>query len=167
MTYEEIGKMFFNFKKAKFPGPLLRHGLIRYKNGEDNNLENFELTPLGISFLTNEEYIPVTKKDSSFLEEYISRFTTEKLGINKRAYSPESKVREKLDNFFLKNNVTKQEVLDAVDHYHNEMRNDGKITFSLDAQYFIEKDGGSLMIDIINNDVRKGKNVNYSDKLVF
>jgi hypothetical protein len=58
--------------------------------------------------------------------------------------------------------VSSSEILQAVDYYH---QNADDIRYTLDAQYFIEKDGGSLLIDTIN-EMKEGIFSNQ-DKLVF
>jgi hypothetical protein len=166
MNFEQIGKLFYQYQKCKFPGPLLRYGLIRFKNGESKSLDNLELTKLGESIITGADYIPITNEDPDFVETYMNKFKKEVIGINKTSYSPSAKVKQKLDDFFLKNNVTKQEVLDAVEHYHNTIASEGDMRYSLDAQYLIEKDGASLLIDLIN-EVKSGKSVVYTDELIF
>ena len=168
ITYEEIGELFTKSIKAKFPGVLFREGLLRFIDGNESNnsLENIEITQAGISLLKNEVYFKL-KKEDTFVEEYMFRFSKDNLGISKTLYSPRNRVIDKLDRFLLKNNVTQQQVLEAVDNYHQQCFDNGNITFSSDAQYFIEKDGGSLLLDFVN-DIKTGNSyTSYNDLVVY
>ena len=149
MNYEEIGKLVVKLPKIKFPEILLKQGVIRYidtENIDDSNLDNFEITEYGYSILENQKYEPLVSL--SFLENYIFLFSKENLqGLCKKSYSPKTKVRQKLETFMKKYKVTEQEILDAVNYYHENSRD---LRYSLDAQYFIDKEGGSLLLDTIN-----------------
>ena len=90
-------------------------------------------------------------------------FSKENLyGVNKKAFSPKNKVLSKLESFMKKYKVSSSEIIEAVKYYHQTADD---IRYTLDAQYFIEKDGGSLLIDTIN-EMKEGV-FNYQDKLVY
>jgi hypothetical protein len=165
ITEEEIGKLLINYPKCKFPNPLLRVGLIRFIDGNELNTElsNFELTNLGDSVLNGTKFVDTITDD--FVENYYEKFTQNVLGINKVAFSPKSLIRKKLENFINKYKTSFDEIIKAVDFYHQNCRDNGNLVFSLDAQYFIEKNGGSLLLDNLL-EMRKGVFVK-NDKLVF
>jgi hypothetical protein len=165
ITVEEIGKLLINYPKCKFPNPLLRNGLIRFIDGNESNTElsNFELTNLGSSVLNGTKY--VTNVTDDFVENYYEKFTQNILGISKISFSPKSLIKKKLEVFINKYKTSSEEILKAVDFYHENCRNNGNLVFSLDAQYFIEKNGGSLLLDNIL-EMRKGVFIK-NDKLVF
>jgi hypothetical protein len=165
ITFEQIGMLLVKYNKCKFPNPLLRNGLIRFIDGNESNqtLENFEITELGISVLTGK---PITSEiTSEFIDLYYEKFSTQILGINKVSFSPKSLIKKKIENFINKFKTNSDEILKAVDFYHENCRNNGNLVYSLDAQYFIEKNGGSLLLDNIL-EMRKGVFVN-NDKLIF
>lgn len=165
ITHEEIGKLLINYPKCKFPNPLLRNGLIRFIDGNESNtvLSNFEITELGKSVLNNTQF--VTTINDELVDKYYEKFTNDILGISKVSFSPKSLIKKKLEAFNNKYKTTFDEILKAVDFYHENCRNNGNLVFSLDAQYFIEKNGGSLLLDNIL-EMRKGV-FNNNDKLVF
>ena len=87
------------------------------------------------------------------------------LGINKVSFSPKSLIKKKLEVFINKYKTSSEEILRAVDFYHQNSKDNGNLVFSLDAQYFIEKNGGSLLLDNIL-EMQKGVFLK-DDKLVF
>ena len=166
ITYEQIGKLFVKSIKAKFPGVLFREGLVRFIDGNESNnsIENLEITNAGEALLNNEIYQKISKTDS-FVEEYWFRFTKDNLGINKTLHSSKDSVAKKLDKFILKNNVSKEQILEAVDLYHQKFLSEGNISYSLDAQYFIEKNDSSTLLDFVN-DIKSGNVYNSNSDFV-
>ena len=153
ISFEQIGELFFKCKKAKFPGVLWREGLITYIDNDNTNrkLENIKLSALGNSLLNDNEFKNIKSSDD-FVNDYYKKFHKNNLGISKTTFSPKNKIATKLNKFMLQYNASKEDILLAVDKYHNYCRNEfGSLQYSLDAQYFIEKDGGSLLLDFINN----------------
>jgi len=164
MNYEEMGKLVINLPQLKIIQSLIKKGFIRSLNTEKihtNNPSDFEITEFGQSILNGEKYQPLVSEQ--FLAEYMRLFSKQNLqGINKKAFSPTNKVITKLESFMRKYKVSSEEILDAVNYYH---QNADDLRYTLDAQYFIEKDGGSLLIDTIN-EMKEGI-FSYQDKLVY
>lgn len=164
MNYEELGKLIFNVPQLKIVQNLIKKGLIRNTNTEKldvNNPLDFEITEYGNSILNGEKYEPLVSEE--FLESYMYLFSKQNLqGINKKAFSPKNKVFSKLESFMKKYKVSSSEIIDAVNYYHH---NANDLRYTLDAQYFIEKDGGSLLIDTIN-EMKQGI-FSDQDKLIF
>jgi hypothetical protein len=164
MNYEEMGKLVINLPQLKIIQSLIKKGFIRSLHTEklDNtDPSNFEITEFGKAILNGEKYQTLVSEE--FLEEYMRLFSKQNLqGINKKAFSPKNKVLSKLESFMRKYKVSSSEILHAVDYYH---QNADDIRYTLDAQYFIERDGGSLLIDTIN-EMKEGIFSNQ-DKLVF
>jgi hypothetical protein len=162
MTYEELGMIILKSKKFKFPKTLLDEKLIMYSttNITDESLGNFELTEKAIAILNGKEY----KKEMApeDFESYYNRFTINHLGINKVAFSPKQKVKTKLQTFMQMYKVDLPTILDAVDHYHRNCQN---LQYSYDAQYFIEKNGGSLLLDVIT-ELKTPTNIISYNKIV-
>jgi hypothetical protein len=150
MTHEELGIIVLQSKKFKFYKTLIDENLIRFKSLDagDISLENFELTEKAYALLRGEKEEKSEIRDE-FLQAYIDKFKADNIGINKNSFSPKQKVRKKLESFFKKYKTDEQSILDAVDYYHKKMYTENKIQYSLDAQYFIEKDGGSLLLDML------------------
>lgn len=165
ITFEQIGQLLIKYPKCKFPNPLLRNGLIRFIDGNESNtdISNFEITELGNSVLNDTHFVNIINDD--LIDKYYEKFTINSLGINKVSFSPKSLIKKKLENFNNKYKTSFDEILKAVDFYHENCRNNGNLVFSLDAQYFIEKNGGSLLLDNIL-EMRKGVFVK-NDKLIF
>lgn len=165
ITFEQVGKLLIKYPKCKFPNPLLRNGLIRFIDGNESNtdISNFEITELGNSVLNDTHFVNIINDD--LIDKYYEKFTINSLGINKVSFSPKSLIKKKLENFNNKYKTSFDEILKAVDFYHENCRNNGNLVFSLDAQYFIEKNGGSLLLDNIL-EMRKGVFVK-NDKLIF
>jgi len=165
ITEETVGKLLINYPKCKFPNPLLRNGLIRFIDNNESNtdLSNFEVTNLGLNVLNGTKYVSEITDD--FVENYYEKFTQTMLGINKVSFSPKSLIKKKLEVFINKYKTSFDEILRAVDFYHQNIKDNGNLAFSLDAQYFIEKNGGSLLLDNIL-EMQKGVFIK-NDKLVF
>lgn len=159
MTYEELGMIILKSKKFKFPKTLIDENLIMYSttNITDESLDNFELTEKAIAILNGKEY----KKEMSQedFESYYNKFTINHLGINKVAFSPKQKVKTKLQTFMQKYKVDLPAILEAVDHYHRNCQN---LQYSYDAQYFIEKNGGSLLLDVIAEMTNPSQLISYN-----
>ena len=147
MNHELLGRLILKSKKFKFPKTLLDEKLIMYSttNVADESLDNFELTEKAIDILNGKDYKP-KEIPSEFYEEYYNRFTIERLGVSKVKWSPSQQIKKKLQGFMQKYKVSEEAILEAVDYYHKNCDN---IRYSLDAQYFIEKDGASLLLDNI------------------
>lgn len=165
ITFEQVGKLLIKYNKCKFPNPLLRNGLIRFIDGNESNtdISNFEITELGQSVLNNTHF--VNSINDNLVDQYYDKFTNNNLGVNKVSFSPKSLIKKKLEAFNNKYKTSFDEILKAVDFYHENCRNNGNLVFSLDAQYFIDKNGGSLLLDNIL-EMRKGVFVK-NDKLIF
>jgi hypothetical protein len=165
MTHEELGMIILKSKKFKFPKTLIDENLIMYSstNITDESLDNFELTEKAIAILNGKEY----KKEMSQedFESYYNKFTANYLGINKVAFSPKQKVKSKLQTFMQKYKVSLDIILEAVDYYHRQCALENRIMYSSDAQYFIEKNGASLLLDIISDMNNPSQSISYS-KLV-
>ena len=164
MSYEEMGKLAINLPQLNIIQYLIKKGFIRnihLTKINTNNPLDFEITEFGKAILNGEKYQTLVSEE--FLEEYMRLFSKQNLqGINKKAFSPKNKVLSKLESFMRKYKVSSSEILQAVDYYH---QNADDIRYTLDAQYFIERDGGSLLIDTIN-EMKEGIFSNQ-DKLVF
>jgi hypothetical protein len=164
MSYEEMGKLAINLPQLNIIQYLVKKGFIRnihLTKINTNNPLDFEITEFGQSFLNGEKYQPLVSEQ--FLDEYMILFSKQNLqGINKKAFSPKNKVITKLESFMKKYKVSSEEILYAVNYYH---QNADDLRYTLDAQYFIEKEGGSLLLDTIN-EMKEGI-FSDQDKLVF
>lgn len=164
MSYEEMGKLIINLPQLNIIQYLVKKGFIRnihLTKINTNNPLDFEITEFGQSFLNGEKYQPIVSEE--LLEEYMRLFSKQNLQeINKKSFSPKNKVFSKLESFMRKYKVSSSEILDAVNYYH---QNANDLRYTSDAQYFIEKDGGSLLLDTIN-EMKEGVFSNQ-DKLVF
>lgn len=154
MNYEELGKLVVKMPNFKFPEFFVKKGVIRFIDSTrlaTTSVNNFEVTEYGWSIIKGEKYRPIV--DDTFLEEYMFLFSKDNLqGICKKSYSPSNKVKTKLEAFMKRYKTSKIEILEAVQYYHNNAQD---LRYTLDAQYFIDKNGGSLLLDTIH-EMRKG-----------
>jgi hypothetical protein len=154
MTIEELVSVVLISKKIDFKKRLLAEKLIRYSttNTLDESLDNFELTEKAIALLQGNTTPTSLSISAEQLAQYLSMFKAENIGINKTSHSPSQIVRKKLESFIDKYNIKDFSIiLQAVSAYHISCINENRIQYSSDAQYFIEKDGGSLLLDTINS----------------
>jgi hypothetical protein len=106
-----------------------------------------------------------TVKDKKMLREYKKNAKTRNLFLFNSIVKNSPEIKRDIEARFRFGAILFDEILRAVDFYHENCRNNGNLVFSLDAQYFIEKNGGSLLLDNIL-EMRKGV-FNNNDKLVF